>query len=118
MPYAKGSDDKLWSLVHVDDLADLFVLAIEKAPGGELFHAAAQTGIRTRDLATAISFHEGLGGKTVALDKTELAEALNSPPLAEYWSVNSQITGEKARRMLGWNPQHLDILDEWGQSEG
>jgi nucleoside-diphosphate-sugar epimerase len=116
VPYAKGSADKLWSLVHVDDLADLFVLALEKSPGGELFHAAAQAGIRTRHLATAISVHEGLGGRTIALDETELAEALDSAPLAEYWSTNSQMTGEKARRLLGWDPQHLDVLSEWGPS--
>ncbi|MCZ2830667.1 NAD-dependent epimerase/dehydratase family protein [Modestobacter sp. VKM Ac-2986] len=115
VPYAVGSEDNLWSLVHVDDLADLFVLAIEKSPGGELFHASAQTGIRTGDLAAAISSHAGLGGKTVALDATALADALHSAPLAQYWSINSQISGEKARRLLGWDPEHLDVLSEWGQ---
>lgn len=48
VPYPKEAGDNLWSLVHVDDLADLYVLAVEKAPGGELFHAASRSGLRTR----------------------------------------------------------------------
>lgn len=115
VPYPVGAGDNLWSLVHVDDLADLFVLAVEKAPGGELFHAAARSGIRTRDIAAAISRGVGLGGRTVALERAELADALGAPPLADYWSTNSQISGEKARRELGWEPRHLDVLDELGR---
>lgn len=29
VPYAAGSADHLWSFAHVDDLADLYVLALE-----------------------------------------------------------------------------------------
>lgn len=112
VPYPVGADDNLWSLVHVDDLADLFVLAVEKAPAGELFHTATQSGLRTADIATAISHGVGLGGKTVALERADLADALGAPPLADYWSINSQISGEKPRRVLGWDPRHPDALDE------
>jgi nucleoside-diphosphate-sugar epimerase len=115
VPYPVEAGDNLWSLVHVDDLADLYVLAVERAPGSELFHAASRSGLRTRDIAAAISRGAGLGGKTVALDRDELAEALGAAPLADYWSINSQISGEKARRVLGWEPRHLDVLDELGQ---
>jgi nucleoside-diphosphate-sugar epimerase len=112
VPYAVGTDDNRWSFVHVDDLADLFVLAIEKAPGGELFHAGAQTGIRTADIATAISHGMGLGGTTIALELSELEYALGMPAMAHYWAANSQSSGEKARRVLGWTPEHLDLVAE------
>jgi nucleoside-diphosphate-sugar epimerase len=115
VPYGIGAEDHLWAFVHVDDLADLFVLAVEKAPGGELFHAGAQRGLRTGDIATALSRGMGLGGKTIALKRPELAEALGSPAMADYWSSNSQSSGEKARRVLGWKPQHLDLLGEVGR---
>lgn len=115
VPYAIGSEDNRWSYVHVDDLADLFVLALEKAPGGELFHTAAQVGLRTHDIATALSRGMGLGGKTIALELPQLAEAIGFPSVADYWASNSQSSGEKARRVLGWKPQHLDLLSEVGQ---
>jgi nucleoside-diphosphate-sugar epimerase len=112
VPYAVGTDDNRWSFVHVDDLADLFVLAIEKAPAGELFHAGAQRGIRTADIATAISHGMGLGGKTVTVELPELEEALGMPAMAHYWASNSQSSGDRARRVLGWTPRHLDLLGE------
>jgi nucleoside-diphosphate-sugar epimerase len=112
VPYAVGTDDNRWSFVHVDDLADLFVLAIEKAPGGEVFHAGAQSGIRTADIATAISHGMGLGGRTVTLDLPELEGALGMPAMARYWAANSQSSSEKARRVLGWTPEHLDLVAE------
>jgi nucleoside-diphosphate-sugar epimerase len=112
VPYAEGAGDNLWSYVHVEDLADLFVLALEKAPGGQLFHAGAQGGLRTQDIAVALSHGMGLGGNTVALEMPALAEAIGFPPMADYWSSNSQSSSEKARRMLGWEPRHVDLLGE------
>jgi nucleoside-diphosphate-sugar epimerase len=112
VPYAVGAGDNLWTFVHVDDLADLFVLALEKAPAGELFHAGAQNGLRTHDIAVALSHGMGLDGKTVALERPALAEAIGFAPMADYWSSNSQSSSEKARRMLGWEPQHVDLLGE------
>ena len=112
VPYADGSADNLWTFVHVDDLADLFVLALEKAPAGQLFHAGAQNGLRTRDIAVALSHGMGLGGKTIALESPALAEAIGFAPMADYWSSNSQSSSAKARRMLGWEPRHVDLLGE------
>jgi nucleoside-diphosphate-sugar epimerase len=112
VPYADGSGGNLWSYVHVDDLADLFVLAIEKAPAGELFHAGAQSGLRSKDIAAALSRGMGLGGETVALQKTELGEAFGLPAMADYWASNSQSSNEKAHRLLGWKPKYVDLLSE------
>ena len=112
VPYAVGAGNNLWTFVHVDDLADLFVLALEKAPAGQLFHAGAQDGLRTHDIAVALSHGMGLGGKTIALEGAALAEAIGFPPMADYWSSNSQSSSEKARRMLGWEPRHVDLLGE------
>jgi nucleoside-diphosphate-sugar epimerase len=112
VPYAVGTGDNRWSFVHVDDLADLFVLALEKAPGGELFHAGAQSGIRTADIATAISRGMGLGGTTIALQLPELEDALGMPAMAHYWAANSQSSADKARRILGWTPEHVDLVAE------
>ena len=49
---------------------------------------------------------------TVALERADLADALGAPPLTDYGSINSQISGEKPRRALGRNPRRLDALGE------
>jgi nucleoside-diphosphate-sugar epimerase len=114
VPYAMGSEDNRWAYVHVDDLADLFVLALDRAPAGELFHAGAQSGLRTQDIAVALSWGMGFGGRTIALEMPELEAAIGFPFVAEYWASNSQSSSGKARRMLGWKPRHLDLLGEIG----
>jgi nucleoside-diphosphate-sugar epimerase len=65
VPYAVGSGDHLWSFVHIDDLAELFVLAFMKSTRGERFHAGAQVGLRTQSIAEAASYGIGLSGATV-----------------------------------------------------
>jgi nucleoside-diphosphate-sugar epimerase len=116
VPYAVGSEDNRWAYVHVDDLADLFVLALDQAPAGELFHAGAQSGLRTQDIAVALSRGMGFGGKTIALDMPALVAAIGFPFVAEYWASNSQTSSDKARRVLGWEPRHLDLLGELGRT--
>lgn len=117
VPYAAGTADNRWSFVHVDDLADLYVLALGKAKAGELFHAGAEAGLRTKAIAEAVSQSIGLGGKTVELTIPELGQAFGVPPLAGYWATNSQSSSEKARRVLGWKPQHVHTLEEIAQRQ-
>jgi nucleoside-diphosphate-sugar epimerase len=118
VPYATGTADHRWSFVQVEDLARLYLLALEGAQGGELFHAGAERGLRTRALAEAVSQGLGLGGRTVELELPALGEALGVPPLAHYWASNSQSSGEKARRVLGWRPEHTRMLEEIAQRSG
>lgn len=94
------------------ELADLFVLAIEKQPGSKLFHAGAQAGRRTRDIITALIHGIGLSGKTVTMNAAELAEVIGFVPVVDYWSFNSQASIEKAQRLLGWKPRHFDLLSK------
>lgn len=115
LPYATGTADNKWSFVHVDDLADLFVLALDKAKAGELFHTGAEAGLRTGAIAQAVSRSIQLEGKTVEMDIPALGEALGVPPLAPYWASNSQSSSEKARRLLGWQPKHEQMLQEIAQ---
>jgi len=117
VPYATGTADHRWSFVHVDDLADLYVLSLETAQAGELFHAGAEIGLRTEAIAQALSQSLGLGGKTIEMDLPDLRSALPVPFLADYWASNSQSSGQKARSVLGWKPAHAQMLAEIAQPE-
>lgn len=112
VPFATGSDDHLWSFVHVDDLAALFVAVIEQAPAHQLFHAGAQSGLRTREIAHALSLGSGWGGRTREMPLAELRPLFPVAALADYWSQNGQSSRAKAEERLGWRPVHLDMLRE------
>lgn len=98
VPYADFSSDRLWSFVHVDDLADLYVLALEKSPGGEMYYAAGVTGLKTKEIAVALSNKLGYEGKTVAVQMDELINLFDNPFMATFWTWNNQSCGEKAKR--------------------
>lgn len=112
VPYGTGTGDNLWSFVHVDDLAELFVLALSKSPRGELYHAGAESGLRTQAIAEAVSRSAGLDGRTVGIPIEELRSFFSAPPIADYWASNNQSSSGKAKRMLAWRPVHLDMLHE------
>src|SRR5215217_6509924 len=60
-----GTGDNRWPFVQVDDLADLYALALEKAPPGTLLLGVSGPSYRVRDVAAAASRGAGAGGKTV-----------------------------------------------------
>ncbi|MBD2100026.1 NAD-dependent epimerase/dehydratase family protein [Leptolyngbya sp. FACHB-261] len=108
--FIRGTGDCKRSFVHVDDLADLYRLALEKAAGGELFYTAAESSIRWCDLAAAIADAVGLGGHTEEVTVEQMVDAIG--PMAKYLASNNQTSGAKAREVLGWQPTHTALLDE------
>jgi nucleoside-diphosphate-sugar epimerase len=115
VPYAVFSADNLWSFVHVDDLADLYVLAIENSKGGELYYASGETGLKTKDIAKALSQSLGYEGKTSEVEMEELIQIFGGPFMAYFWSWNNQATNKKAIRILNWQLKHTEMLKEIAQ---
>lgn len=97
-----------YSNVHIDDLADLYLLAIEKAPGGSFFFA--ENGSESfKAIAASISEALGLGGATVSLP---IAEVIRQYGEAGRLGVgaNSLVSAVNARR-LGWAPKAPSLAD-------
>lgn len=107
VPYAIGTGDHKRSS-FMSKTSQVCSCLQSRGGRGELFHAAAQSGLRTKDIADALSLGVSLAGKIVELTLPELGEALGFPPLAEYWAINSQSSRMKARNQLGCKPEHLD----------
>ena len=106
-----GSGENVWSNVHIADLVDLYLLALETAPAGSFFFAE-QGECRLRDIAGAISRMLGFGGTTRSLSIDEAA--LRWGPEAAHFAFgsNARVTAEKARRMLGWSPSRPGLIEE------
>lgn len=96
-------------LVHVDDLAAAYQLALEKAPAGTALNIIGNY-LTGKDIARAISHATGLGGKTVSLTMDEAKEALG--PLAPATAMDLKISTARAVHMLGWSPTGPSLVYE------
>lgn len=100
-----GSGDQHWTTVHVDDLADLYALALENAPGGEAYIGANGQNPTVRELGEAVSPHV-----TPESDDATLARL---GAFGEALLLDQKATGEKARSS-GWTPSRPSLVDELG----
>ncbi|MDV2991233.1 MAG: Aurachin B dehydrogenase [Chroococcidiopsis sp. SAG 2025] len=98
------------SAVHVDDVAQLYVLALEKAPAGSIFHVATESGITEKAIAAAISNTVNCKIEGISF---ETATSKWGDGIATFFSINNQVSANKAIQKLGWKPQaSLSLLED------
>jgi nucleoside-diphosphate-sugar epimerase len=105
-----GNGQNRWTCVHVDDLADLYLLALEKAPAASIFNGAHGAAIPLIDIARAASEGAGAEGREAAWPLEEARQALGG--FADAIACDQLVSGEHAERALGWRPSRHSILDE------
>lgn len=104
-----GDGANRWTFVHLDDLADLYVRALQ-APAGTLLFAAHGPALRVQDVAEAASRAGGAGGKVETVPVEEARKTMG--PFADALALDQQISGERAQRMLLWRPHGRSVLEE------
>jgi nucleoside-diphosphate-sugar epimerase len=104
-----GPGRNIWSNVFIGDVVDLYLLALDKTPAGT-FYFVESSEAAFRDMSNAI------------------AAALKLPPAQDWpldeakeeWGYemasyglgsNSRVRGERARKLLGWNPRGPSVMD-------
>ncbi|MEP7177048.1 MAG: NAD-dependent epimerase/dehydratase family protein, partial [Gemmatimonadales bacterium] len=105
-----GTGKNRWPLVHVDDLADLYLLALERAPAGTLLLGTAGTPRSVRELAEAASRGAGAGGRTASTPLEEARKTMGA--YADALVLDQQATSRKAEELLGWHPSRPDALED------
>ncbi|GAB3843471.1 NAD-dependent epimerase/dehydratase family protein [Dactylosporangium cerinum] len=103
-----GSGDQHWATVHVEDLADLYLRVLGRAPGGEIYIGASGINPTVRELAQAAA---GPNGVVVAESDDDSRERLGAY-LADALLLDQQASGDRARRRLGWQPDRLSAVEE------
>lgn len=91
-----------WPMVHVDDLADLFVLALETAAGGSILHGVSEEGVETQELASAAAAAAGVSG--VRPWPLPEAAATLGQAFAQALACDQKVTAVRTRAALGWLP--------------
>jgi len=97
-----------YSNVHIDDLVELYLLALERAPGGSFFFA--ENGDASfKEIAEMISRSLGLGGKTVSVSVEDVVRQYGDAGRYGVTS-NSLVRAVNARR-LGWSPKAPSLAE-------
>jgi len=106
-----GRGANAWSNVHVEDLADLYLAALGRAPAGAFYYA--ENGENTlREICAAISRMLGLREDVESLS-VEAANAVYGEAATKLsFGSNSRVRATRARKELDWSPSRRSLADE------
>lgn len=104
--YVESGAEKV-SAVHVEDVADLYVSALEASAAKGLYNVAAET-VSLKELNEAIARLLEIEAKSIS--KEEARKQFGA--MFDFLSINNQLSADKARRKLIWKPSAATILDD------
>jgi nucleoside-diphosphate-sugar epimerase len=103
-----GNGRNRWSNIHIDDLADLYALALEQGLAGSFYFA--ENGENSFvELGQAIAERLKLGA-VQSIDADLTAESWGQASAYFTFGSNSRVRGERARAELGWRPRRESAL--------
>lgn len=108
-----GTGENHWPAVHLDDLADLYVRAVEHKSGGMVFHGISEDGVKVRDLALAASEGSGIPGKISPWPLEEARKTLGL--FADALALDQKISAAKTKQQLDWQPKATHLVDDLRQ---
>lgn len=100
-----GDGQNRWPAVHTLDAANLYCLALEKAPAGTRLHAVADEGVPFRQIAEAIGRGLGLPAKSITPP-----EAAPLGFVGRIAQVDNPSSASRTRELLGWQPTRAGLL--------
>jgi len=104
-----GSGGNIWSNVYIDDVAELYRLALDKTPAGT-FYFVESGEASFSDMSAAIARAMKLGEPQDW--PLEDAQKEWGYEMASYGlGSNSRVRGERARKLLGWQPKRTSVID-------
>jgi nucleoside-diphosphate-sugar epimerase len=108
-----GAGVNRWSTIHIADVVELIVTAVERAPAGSFYFAEAAAA-SFGDIAAAVARRLGV---TTRMQPLSAASAVYGEMPARYLlGTNGVVSGRRARRELGWSPSCISIID-WIETE-
>lgn len=108
--YIEKGENK-WSNVHIQDLAALYVLALENAQAGSYFYAENGNS-SLKDIAVSISKMLGFEGKSQSISLDHAVKKWGPDAAGYGFASNSLVNADKAKKLLGWLPKYHSILED------
>jgi len=103
-----GDGSQHWAMVHRDDVADAYLLALEEGEGGQRYLLGDESRFTVKQLAEAAAAAAGV--TAVPWPQAEVIAALGLYGKALLNDL--QVTSARARRELGWVPRHTSFVAE------
>jgi nucleoside-diphosphate-sugar epimerase len=103
-----GDGANVWPAVHRRDAASIVRRALEHGSAGSRFHAVAEEGVPTRDIAEAIGRGLGLAVEPVAAEDA----ADHFGWLGRFFSGDLRTSSTLTRRELGWSRTHPTLIED------
>lgn len=106
-----GDGSNRWPAVHRLDAANLYRLALEDAPAGSVFHAIADEGIATREIAEVIGRHLEL--PVVSIAPQDAAEHFGW--MGMFFGIDAAASSALTQERLGWRPVRPGLIEDLEQ---
>ncbi|KAI0454810.1 putative oxidoreductase [Xylaria acuta] len=107
VPYL-GAGENRWPATHTLDVARAYRLALENGKAGSVFHAVAEEGVCTKDIARVLG--KKLGVPVATMSQREVLE--NFGPTAVAMGADNPSSSVKTREQLGWTPVQPLLLED------
>ena len=103
-----GDGAQHWGLVHLEDLADLYVRALDARAGAR--YIAVSESVRLADIAAALAAAPQNPDAVVPWSLEEARTQLGE--LADALALDQRLSSARARRELSWKPRHRSATAE------
>jgi nucleoside-diphosphate-sugar epimerase len=103
-----GDGANRWPAVHRLDAARLYRLALEKASAGSVFHAIADEGVPTREIAEVIGRH--LDVPVVSVSPEDAGEHFGW--IGAFFGLDAPASSALTQQRLGWRPTHAGLIED------
>jgi nucleoside-diphosphate-sugar epimerase len=103
-----GDGANRWPAVHRLDAARLYRLALEDAPAGSVFHAVADEGVPTRDIAEVIGRHLGVPAVSIAPEDA----AGHFGWIGAFFAIDAPASSALTQGRLAWQPTHAGLIED------
>lgn len=102
-----GDGSQRWATVHVDDLGELYVLAVHRGEQDGYVLAATGDNPTVRDIAEA-----GAHGSPIVAESVDASRERLGAEYADALLMHQEASGAHARAAYGWNPTRPSLLED------
>lgn len=105
-----GNGSNRWPAVHRLDAADLYRLALEEAPAGQVLHGVGEAAVPFKNIAQTIGHKLSVPIRSITT--AQAGTHFANPFMAAVYATDAPVSSEHTQHLLGWSPHHRTLLED------